>query len=173
MTILKCCSLVARGLRAIFFGEYLFDLEETLRELALPLAEARNIFLVGITIGRGQKRKIVQIFVDTDSGISIGECSAFSRTLAEIIEERNLIEDPYELEVSSPGLERPLVLIRQYIKNIGRPMKIRYTDGDEVKNVAGKLEAVSEKNIVLLLGESDRITVEFEKIVEATVQLPW
>jgi ribosome maturation factor RimP len=52
-------------------------------------------------------------------------------------------------------------------------MRIRYTDGDEVKNVAGKLEAVSEKNIVLLLGESDRITVEFEKIVEATVQLPW
>ena len=114
MTILKCCSLIARGLRAIFFGEELAAIEETLKGLALPLAEARNMFLVGILVRQVQKRQIIQIFADTDSGISIGECAEFSRTLADLIEERNLIDGPYELEVSSPGLEQPLISIRQY-----------------------------------------------------------
>ena len=133
----------------------------------------RNIFLVGIAIRQGQKRKIVQIFADTDSGITIGECAEFSRALESLIEERNLIADAYELEVSSPGLERPLVLLRQYRRHIGRPLKVRYTDGEEMKSAEGKLEAVTEKEIVLLSGKSDRVTVEFEKIVEAIVQLPW
>ena len=165
--------MIARGLRAIFFGEYLYGLEETLKELAIPLAEAGNIFLVGIAIRQGQKRKIVQIFADTDSGITIKECAEFSRALESLIEERNLIADAYELEVSSPGLERPLVLLRQYRRHIGRPLKVRYTAGEEMKSAEGKLEAVTEKEIVLLSGKSDRVTVEFEKIVEAIVQLPW
>jgi ribosome maturation factor RimP len=173
MTILKCCSLIARGLRAIFFGEELAALDETLKELALPLAEARNMFLAGILIRQVQKRQIIQIFADTDSGISIGECAEFSRTLADIIEERNLIDGPYELEVSSPGLEQPLISIRQYRRNIGRPLKVRYTESGEVKNAEGILETVSEKDIVLLSGKNDRVSVEFEKIVETTVQLPW
>ena len=82
----------------------MYGLEETLKELAIPLAEAGNIFLVGIAIRQGQKRKIVQIFADTDSGITIKECAEFSRALESLIEERNLIADAYELEVSSPGL---------------------------------------------------------------------
>jgi ribosome maturation factor RimP len=135
--------------------------------------EERNVFLVGLKTRPEKNRTIIQIFIDTDSGITIGECAELSRGLASILDERNLIDTPYELEVSSPGLDQPLALKRQYRRHVGRKFKVSYREGEETKSIEGKLESVSDDAVVLLSEKNDLVTLEFEKIVEGAIRLPW
>ena len=88
-------------------------------------------FAVAVSVSeKGTGR--VSVFVDSDEGLKIADCAAFSRKLGDRIEEEELFDNPYKLEVSSPGLDRPLLLVRQYKKNIGRDLKVRLNDGKEI-----------------------------------------
>ena len=86
------------------------------------------------------------ILVDGDKGIGIAECAQISRYVGFRLEEENAIEDAYNLEVSSPGLDAPLALPRQYVKNIGRSLAIKMADGSKRE---GKLSGLTEDAIVI------------------------
>jgi ribosome maturation factor RimP len=89
----------------------------------------------------------VLILLDKDEGITIEECASVSRRLAAVLEAEETIEGSYNLEVSSPGLDQPLKIPRQYKKNVGRDLKVTLTDGE---TITGKLTAAEEDYIVLL-----------------------
>jgi len=86
------------------------------------------------------------ILVDGDNGIGIDDCVAISRHVGFHLEEENVIETAYTLEVSSPGLDTPLTLPRQYVKNIGRTLGIKMADGTKRE---GKLSSITEDAIVI------------------------
>ena len=151
----------------------MLELQKRLKEAVEPAIDAHQAFLIDIVIQQGHRRKIVRIFADTDAGITIQECADISRAIAKILDEQNLIEGSFDLEVSSPGLERPLRLLRQYAKNIGRTLHIRYRVGDEIKTVEGNLESIRETVIELSNAQSRHEQIEFDQIVEARVKLPW
>ncbi len=90
----------------------------------------------------------MSILLDSDEGITIQECARISRKLGQELEEKNIIEEAYTLEVSSPGLDQPLKLIRQYRKNIGRDLKVTMLSGEIL---TGNLVEVKEESIVLQL----------------------
>lgn len=99
-------------------------------------------FLVDIKITAGNH---IRLFVDGDNGISIDKCVSVSRLLYKQLEESSLFPDGnFSLEVSSPGLDEPLKLFRQYKKNIGRNVEVVLTDGTRIE---GKLTAVEEHQI--------------------------
>lgn len=102
-----------------------------------------DVFIVAIRIL--PKARVV-ILMDGDKGISIEKCSEISRYVGFKLEEENLIEHAYTLEVSSPGVDYPLVFPRQYTKHIGRSLAIKLAQ-DEKKE--GKLVSVTEKNITI------------------------
>lgn len=85
------------------------------------------------------------VILDGDMGISIDDCAAMSRELSATLDESNLIEEAFVLEVSTPGLDQPLKTKRQYIKNIGRSVKVKTKE----KSVEGKLTAVREHELEL------------------------
>lgn len=88
-----------------------------------------------------------KIFLDADSGISIARCVGFNRALYKKIEEAGWFpEGDFSLEVSSPGLDEPLKMWRQYKKNIGRNVEVTIQDGGKI---AGKLLDVTEDGIVV------------------------
>lgn len=116
------------------------DIKKLAEEYLLP-----GQFLVDVVISARKGPKKVVVLVDGDAGFSIEDCAELSRHLAKTLEDRNLIEDNYLLEVSTPGLDHPLKFKRQYMKNIGRFLKVKLAD----KVVEGKLEVVSENFIVL------------------------
>jgi len=88
----------------------------------------------------------IQVFLDSDSELTIARCAEISRYLEAHLEEEALVPEHYTLEVSSPGVDRPLSLKRQYVKNIGRKLSIKTKDG---KHKRGLLKAVEEDAIVI------------------------
>jgi len=88
----------------------------------------------------------LMILVDGDNGIGIDDCVAISRHVGFHLEEENVIETAYTLEVSSPGLDTPLTSIRQYVKNMGRSLAIKMADGTKRE---GKLSGITEDAIII------------------------
>ena len=89
----------------------------------------------------------VKVFIDGDQGISIEKCVQFNRKLYKLIEETGMYpEGEFSLELSSPGVDEPLKLQRQYVKNIGRQVEVLFTDGTQKE---GKLLEVAEADIII------------------------
>lgn len=135
------------------------------------IADRPELFLVAIKMLPNNK---LIIHVDGDEGISIQDCAAISRHVGFHLEEENTIEKAYNLEVSSPGVGEPLLLTRQYHKNIGRELSIKLSQG-VVKE--GKLIAVTDDAILIEekvkeKGKKVQLVekqIEFNSIVETKV----
>ena len=110
---------------------------EALIERLLP--ETKDIFLVSVSV---KPTNNIKVYLDADAGLNIDKCVKINRAMYRTIEEEGWYPDGnFSLEVSSPGIDEPLKLIRQYKKNIGRNVGI--TMMDETKQ-EGKLLAVTE-----------------------------
>lgn len=102
----------------------------------------QDCFLISIE----QNKQIIQVFIDSDTGINFEKCQKISRYLESFIDENAWFGDHYVLEVSSPGITRPLVYPRQYAKNKGRDLEIILTDGSEI---TGNIIDVNENGILI------------------------
>ena len=107
------------------------------------LLPGEQYYMVDIAV-TGNKEKTIKVLVDSDEGIDIDTCALISRNLSERLEEEDLIEDSFVLEVSSPGIDYPLKSLRQYRKNIGRRIQILLKDN---KIIEGELMMVDEEQI--------------------------
>ncbi len=119
------------------------DLTEKIKELAEKGLLNPAHFLVEVVVSKHKPWKFT-VIVDGDQGITIDDCAALSRALNESLESG--ISDPYTLEVSTPGLDHPLKLKRQYQKNIGRSLKIVRKDKSIVN---GALKQTDEEKIMM------------------------
>jgi len=120
------------------------NIEKRVKELVeQKIADKPNLFVVDIKMHSNGK---LVILVDGDNGIGIDDCVAISRHVGFNLEEENVIETAYNLEVSSPGLDTPLTFLRQYVKNVGRNLAIKMADGTKRE---GKLSALTEDAIVI------------------------
>jgi ribosome maturation factor RimP len=152
--------------------------KEKIIELLQSYLENDRIFIVEVNVSASKLRQNITILLDTDEGIKIEECASISRRLAHVIETNELIKDAYNLEVSSPGIDQPLTLTRQYVKNIGRNLKVQLKEGGEK---VGALENVTEDSIVLKeepkktkgkkADPQESLTIPFEQIKQAKVQI--
>ena len=108
------------------------------------IAADPSIFLVEVKI---KPTNNVKVFLDGDSGISIGQCADYNRTLYKLLEASDLFPGgDFSLEVSSAGLDEPLKLERQYRKNIGRDVEVLTLDGAKVE---GKLVSMGDDKVVV------------------------
>jgi len=144
-----------------------------LEKIAQSVAESRNAFVVAISERRERSRRIIQVLVDTDEGITIARCSEISRQLGSELDTQNIINVPYELEVSSPGIEKPLKFLRQYKKNIGRKYKVQYVQDNERRNLRGALAGIEGEKLTFTTEDHGTMTLEFSQIIESIEELPW
>jgi ribosome maturation factor RimP len=132
-----------------------------------------DVFLVNIKIKPTNNFKV---YLDADSGLSIEKCIKINRALYKIMEEKAMyLNGDFSLEVSSPGIDEPLKLLRQYKKNIGRNLEVILNDGAKKE---GKLLEVTETTLTLEQHEGKgkkAVTVntllEFEAIKQAKVMI--
>jgi ribosome maturation factor RimP len=123
---------------------------QTLQNLLQPLLQ-EDVFLVSIKIKPTNNFKI---YIDADGGLPLEKCIKINRALYKQIEEMGLYPDgDFSLEVSSPGVDEPLKLIRQYIKNVGRFVEVIKTDDTKLE---GKLLAATEEQITIEIIEGKR-----------------
>jgi ribosome maturation factor RimP len=132
-----------------------------------------DVFLVEIRI---KPTNNIKVFIDGDQGVGIDKLVQYNRRLYRQLEEENFYPNgDFSLEVSSPGLDEPLKLYRQYLKNIGRFVEI--TDMEDVKR-EGKLISATEKEIVfeVTTGKGKKVetvqhTIPFDNIKTTKVQI--
>ena len=115
-------------------------LEETLAET--------DVFVVELKVS---ENNLIQVIVDADSGLSIDQCVKVSRNIESQLDRE---EEDFELQVTSPGLTNPLVVTRQYIKNIGRGLKVTTHEGEVHE---GELIKADEEGIVIQYSYKQRI----------------
>jgi ribosome maturation factor RimP len=126
----------------------------------------QDCFIVDITISKSNK---VQVFVDCDSGVNLVTCTRLSRYLESWLDESLVLGEKYTLEVSSPGVDRPLIK-RQYPKNIGRKIRVKTIEGEIVN---GLLEKVSDEQITVKLEKDKKgsglVEIGFDQIEESKI----
>lgn len=135
------------------------------------LAQSDDLFLVELKITPGNQ---ITVLLDGDNGITIEKCTTINRALYKYIEQSGLFADGnFSLEVSSPGVGKPLKLFRQYKKNVGRNLEVELADGTKSE---GKLTEADEEGITIeeKEGKGKKMTVKitrilFNQIKEATV----
>lgn len=119
------------------------DLKEKIKELTLASLSNPAHFLVDVIVSKHKPMKFT-VILDGDNGITIDDCALVSRAINESLE--SLVEDQYALEVSTPGLDHPLKLNRQFTKNKGRKLKVHLTSKSIV---LGTLQEVTDDKIAL------------------------
>ncbi|MFI6704015.1 ribosome maturation factor RimP [Streptomyces sp. NPDC050509] len=147
---------------------------ERLRGLLEPLVSAKNLDLEEIEVSRAGRRRVLRIVVDSDEGVDLDECAELSRSISEKLDETDAMgEDEYQLEVTSPGAERPLTEQRHYLRAVGRLARIQLHEGDEL---VARILTVDDEGLDLEVpGVKGRKPtarrVEFAQIAKARVEI--
>lgn len=140
-----------------------------IEELALPLIEQENVFLVDIEL-KQQDMNVVWVYVDSEKGgVNLDVCSKISRELSFQVENEDVFQKAYRLNVSSPGLTRPLSDIRQYGKNVGRTVKVKYKQDGEYEKIEGVLKEVTDNTVTIEDESGQSVTINFDDLVETKV----
>jgi ribosome maturation factor RimP len=131
-----------------------------------PLVESADALIEDLSVTLAGKRRMVTVLVDHETRLlTLDEVTALSRLISERLDSLTLLGDaPFTLEVSSPGVDRPLTKERHWRKNIGRLVAIVTSDG---KSIKGRIEAFDNGVVIvdgvrLDLGEIKRATIEIE-----------
>jgi len=127
-------------------------LAEVVRDAVADVLASQGVELVDLSFRREGSRMVLRLLVDKPGGITVDECTHLNQMIGEILDREDLIHDRYTLEVSSPGLDRPLVTKRDFERNIGRKVKITMDKAliDREKIEEGKLCQVDDENIVIV-----------------------
>jgi len=116
----------------------------TLTENLLENPDLEDYFLVDVVYHKGSNR--LEVFLDSDSGVHVGVCAKINRQLQETLDEKDWLGPKYILDVSSPGLGKPLLVHRQFLKNIGRWVESTLIDGSKVQ---GELKEVKDDMLLI------------------------
>ena len=138
--------------------------KEDISAAITPALEALGFYLEDVTITSAGRRSMLTVIVDGDTHLSLDQVTSATKAIGEIVESiQSLGETPFTLEVTSPGLDRPLTKVRHWQKNINRLVKVVLHDGSEIK---GRINEVDEANS--LVGE---IKVNYSDIKRATLEV--
>jgi len=142
---------------------------EQIKELAGPLAEEHGYFVVDTEFKTGNGKELWVYLDGEQEAVNIDHCAKISRELGVLLEAHDLITDKLMLNVSSPGLSRPLSDPRQFPKNIGRTLKLRYSTDEGTKKMTGTLEAADQLQITISVDGTQQTSVSYKDILEAKI----
>lgn len=144
---------------------------DTIKEKILKIVQnsiyGTEFFLIETNIRGDQRKRIIEVFVDSAKNISADDLAELSRSINEVLSEDEEIGN-YRLDVSTPGVDRPLKFIEQFPKNINRNFEIEYNLGDEIKKLKAKLISVNGNDLVFNDGKNEFL-INHNQIIKAKV----
>lgn len=147
-------------------------IKEKVGEFAESLLPAMGLELVEVQFRREGHGWVLRIFIDSEQGITVDHCADVSREVSDFLDVEDLIDHPYNLEVSSPGVERPLKTIKDFERFVGRKAKLRLHEAvDGQKVFVGTIQQVYDDATVLLLESGGEVRFAFDNISKARLSL--
>ncbi len=146
------------------------DNREKLNSLIAEACEAVGVELVELDMFKAGKREILRVYIDKANGVDVEDCAAVSRHLSDAMDnDESLMDGAYTLEVSSPGIDRPLKSSRDFERNLNRLLRIVRESG---KPLSGTLVAFDEQNLTLSVkGVTEQVLVPRSEILSAKVEV--
>jgi ribosome maturation factor RimP len=138
------------------------DLKKIIEDWTIQCIENEATFLVDVDIKGSANNQKIQVFIDGDDLVDIDECTRINRKLSDLMEEKDLIDGRYVIEVSSPGVSKSLKYIRQYPKHKGRELDIVTKDKNKY---TGKLIDIVENEIVVLVKQGKSKKEQHEQAI--------
>ena len=126
------------------------EVEARLQAIADAAARSRGVDLIELGYHRSGRRQVVRIFVDKVGGVTIDECAEVSRRISADLDAADVLEGRYTLEVSSPGIDRPLKSAADFRRKVGREASVRYgADSDKPATVEGMIGEVGDDFVMI------------------------
>ncbi|MGR3808717.1 ribosome maturation factor RimP [Pasteurella testudinis] len=133
-------------------------LEQKIQELVQGSIEALDCELVGIECQRSGRFLTVRVYIDKDGGVSVDDCADVSREVSALMDVEDLIADKYNLEVSSPGLDRPLFTLAHYQRFVGQEIAVHLrVPVLDRRKWSGKLDSVEGDMITLIVDGNPQV----------------
>tara|TARA_B000000475_G_scaffold160368_1_gene129163 strand:+ start:109 stop:618 length:510 start_codon:yes stop_codon:yes gene_type:complete len=146
------------------------DIEESLFQALNEIVEKKDMRVVNISIGGLAKSPSIQIIIDSAQGVSLDDCSFVSKVTDDIIKVNGYYNDDYNLEVSSPGINRQLFTLDDFrlYKNSMVKIKLKKSVNNQ-KNILGKIKNIKTENIIIDM-DQEEIEIEFKNIKKANIK---
>ena len=146
------------------------EIIEQLQDILLPVLQDYGLELVEIEFKPSGKRWLLRLYIDKEGGVTISDCENVSREFSRILDVEDVIDHPYSLEVSSPGLTRPLKKWEDFQRNKGKLCRIVTTEKIEGKNeFQGTIMDASEEKVEIR-GTIDVFTIPIYAIKKANLE---
>ncbi|CAB4885110.1 unannotated protein [freshwater metagenome] len=147
-------------------------IKDQISELITPVLQQAGYFLEDVNVVSPGNHRIVTIIVDGESALNLDQVTVASKLVSELMDEAAFMgETPFTLEVTSPGIDRPLTLPRHFAKNVTRLLKITKNDGEVVN---GRITTNTEFDVTLTILEkktTSEVTVLLADIKRAVVEI--
>ena len=148
------------------------EVDSEMWTLAEAAASDLGFELLDVELAGSRSRRIVRAYIEKPGGVSLSDCAAVSRELGERLD--GVIDDSYRLEVSSPGVERPLRRIRDFERCLGRRARIRLKDGRKANGkISGKIIGVDGNTVRVLSEDGKEASLSLADIAKANLAVDW
>ncbi len=148
------------------------QITEKIKNIVNPLCREMELRLVDLQVQGSQRNLEINVFADSEKGITLGQCTKLARLIQDELDMDDAYRMKYRLNVSSPGLDRPLTEDWEFQKNIGRTLKVRYTEEETAKEIAGKLTGWDADTIEIEI-KGEKISILRTGITRAKIKLQW
>ena len=145
--------------------------KEDLISLIEPVLTDLGIDLIDVQYVPRRNRSILRVFADEIGGIGLDRCAQASRAISDILDRKDAIPGSYVLEVSSPGIDRPLKTKQDFARHVSRWIKVLYSENDQVIEIAGRIVTVGAEELELSPEADENLIIPFALIRMAKVQI--
>jgi ribosome maturation factor RimP len=143
--------------------------EKNIFELIEQVVSSKGFFMIDMVLRGERNNRVIEVYVDSETNVSAEDCAGISREIDKKLEEENIFESGYRLEVSSPGVNRPLKFLRQFPKHIDRKFDVSYGESGSIKKFTGTLKGIEGNSLVFLKSNREEIKIDFSDIIKAKV----
>ena len=143
----------------------------TIQSMVTPILQEMDLELVDIFYRREQGGWILRLIIDRENGVTLDDCTAVSREVSQLLDIEDIIEQVYNLEVSSPGLDRPLKSIGDFQRFTGRKAKVTTREPIQGNQVfIGRINKVEDELIILEVGQQE-LSIPFSEVARARLEV--
>ena len=146
---------------------------DRVRALTEEVITGTSYFLVDVDVRGHKGTRVVEVYIDSAEEFGHDDLAVVSKEVGFLLDVEDVVDGSYKLEVSSPGIKRPLKLPEQYQKNVGRTLRVRYESEGNEEIVVGDLTDADDTEVELELPSGKRLQLSYQAITQARIELPW
>ena len=144
---------------------------EAITSLVMPVLQEKDLDLVDVLYRRESSGWVLRLLIDKEDGVTLDDCTAVSREVSHLLDIEDIIEQAFNLEVSSPGLDRPLKSVGDFQRFAGRKAKVTTKEPIEGNQVfMGRINKVEDELITMEVGQRE-LRIPFSEVAKARLEV--